>query len=515
LKEKISVLSWERLHTVFSSSEYTASQVSGEMLRQVAGTNQSFVVQGLSPSTTYYFAIKTADEALNWSGISNSPNGTTSAASGGGNEIETFGYDFLDRLTSVSGAYSETYTYNQIGNMMSKNGVVYTYGDSAHKHAVTLVGSTSYDYDANGNMTSRGSQTITWDVENRVTSITGGALFIYDGDGRRVKKTENGETILYANKYYERNLTTGVVTTSYYLADKLVAQREGTTLNYIHQDHLTGTSVISNSTGSFVSSISYFPFGTTRAGSVPTDKKFTGQRLDNTDLYYYGARYYDPTIGRFISPDTIVPNPVNPQSLNRYTYCLNNPLKYVDPSGHQEGKPVNPYTIDPILLTGISREGWQRLVDEYDAWLVSLRPTETEKPQPSFPNPKISSSMPYFDVKPWDYVITIGVSTITKYFGLAGCFLMLLSLEGDTNPAITHQPTYPGDDPTVAPEGYGWKGKPGTLPGDPEGSYYNPDTHEVLRPNLDHPAPKGPHWDWKDPWGNWWRLKPDGTIEPH
>jgi hypothetical protein len=45
------------------------------------------------------------------------------------------------------------------------------------------------------------------------------------------------------------------------------------------------------------------------------------------------ARYYDPTIGRFISPDTIVPAPANPQSLNRYSYCLNNPLKYVDPSG--------------------------------------------------------------------------------------------------------------------------------------------------------------------------------------
>ncbi len=63
-------------------------------------------------------------------------------------------------------------------------------------------------------------------------------------------------------------------------------------------------------------------------------KKFTGQRLDGTGLYYYGARYYDPNIGRFISADSIVPDPMNPQSLNRYSYCLNNPLKYTDPSGH-------------------------------------------------------------------------------------------------------------------------------------------------------------------------------------
>ncbi|MFC1986548.1 RHS repeat-associated core domain-containing protein, partial [Chloroflexota bacterium] len=61
-----------------------------------------------------------------------------------------------------------------------------------------------------------------------------------------------------------------------------------------------------------------------------------GQRLDDTGLYYYGARYYDVEIGRFISADTIVPDYTNPQALNRYSYVLNNPLKYTDPSGHQE-----------------------------------------------------------------------------------------------------------------------------------------------------------------------------------
>jgi RHS repeat-associated protein len=76
--------------------------------------------------------------------------------------------------------------------------------------------------------------------------------------------------------------------------------------------------------------------GSTRPNSaiLLTDKKFTGQRLDQTGLYYYGARYYDAGIGRFISPDTIAPNPMNPQSLNRYSYCLNNPLRYKDPTGH-------------------------------------------------------------------------------------------------------------------------------------------------------------------------------------
>ncbi|MFC1981834.1 RHS repeat-associated core domain-containing protein, partial [Chloroflexota bacterium] len=84
-------------------------------------------------------------------------------------------------------------------------------------------------------------------------------------------------------------------------------------------------------------SLKYYPYGDRRnsTGDLGTDKLFTGQRLDDTGLYYYGARYYDPTIGRFISADTIVPNPANPQAFNRYSYALNNPLKYIDPTGHQ------------------------------------------------------------------------------------------------------------------------------------------------------------------------------------
>ena len=163
------------------------------------------------------------------------------------------------------------------------------------------------------------------------------STFIYNGDGVRVKKSEGGQIILYINGYYEKNLTTGNVTTYYYLGDRLVAMRQSTTLTYIHQDHLTGTSVVSDSTGALVSSIKYYPFGECRnsQGNPGTDKLFTGQRLDGTGLYYYGARYYDPAIGRFISADIIVQKPGNPQSLNRYSYCVNNPLKYIDPSGHE------------------------------------------------------------------------------------------------------------------------------------------------------------------------------------
>jgi RHS repeat-associated protein len=207
------------------------------------------------------------------------------------------------------------------------------------------VGATSYSYDANGNMltddngtvTTTDDRTIIWDVENRPKSIAKDGVtttFVYDGDGNRVKQTVGGVTTTYVNKYFEK--TGDNVTTSYYLGSKLIAVRTGTTLSYILQDHLGSTSGSANSSGALASTLLYYSFGATRAstGTSPTGKKFTGQRLDSTGLYYYNARYYDPSIGRFISPDSIVPDWKNPQTWNKYSYVLNNPLKYTDESGH-------------------------------------------------------------------------------------------------------------------------------------------------------------------------------------
>ncbi|MBI4199644.1 MAG: hypothetical protein HY535_04130 [Chloroflexi bacterium] len=152
-------------------------------------------------------------------------------------------------------------------------------------------------------MTTRGSQAIAWDVPNRVTAVSGGARFVYDGDGNRVKKLEGGQTVHYANRYYEKNVTTGVVTTYYYLGERLVALRKGTALEYVHQDHLGGSLVSTDGTGAQVSSLRYKPFGEARTsnGTLGTDRKFTGQRLDGTGLYFYNARYYDANLGRFVS----------------------------------------------------------------------------------------------------------------------------------------------------------------------------------------------------------------------
>ncbi len=151
-----------------------------------------------------------------------------------------------------------------------------------------------------------------------------------------MKKTEGGETTVFVNGYYQKNVTTGTVTKYYYLGGRMVAVKEGATLRYVHQDHLGSSSVATGSAGSTVGTQKYKPFGETRSssGSFGTDKKFTGQRLDGTGLYFYNARYYDVALGRFVSADTIVPSMVNPQALNRYAYVLNNPLRFTDPTGH-------------------------------------------------------------------------------------------------------------------------------------------------------------------------------------
>ena len=81
----------------------------------------------------------------------------------------------------------------------------------------------------------------------------------------------------------------------------------------------------------------YYPYGEPRLtpGTMYTDKLFTGQReITGLGIYHYGARFYSPKLGRFLSPDTIIPGTGNPQAFNRYSYVLGNPMKYTDPTGH-------------------------------------------------------------------------------------------------------------------------------------------------------------------------------------
>ena len=271
-------------------------------------------------------------------------------------QTQTFAYDELDRLLSsnvtggTNGIYAEGYTYEtSTGNLKTKgNGTpnTYTY-DTTHKHAVaSLSNGNSYGYDDNGNMTSRhvleGTTfkdfTLNYDAENRLVSVTGAATanFYYDADGKQVKATVNGTTTVYVGNHYE--VKSGVVSKYYFAGATRLAVRTGTTLSYLLSDHLGSSSVTTDANGVKSASALYKAFGETRytLGNLGTDYKFTGQREEAAlGIYYFNARWYDGSLGRFLSPDTTIPQSQGTQAYDRYAYVNNNPIKLVDINGHE------------------------------------------------------------------------------------------------------------------------------------------------------------------------------------
>ncbi len=202
-----------------------------------------------------------------------------------------------------------------------------------------------------------------YNAENQLVEVKKNSVvmtaFVYDGDGRQVKATVNGVTTLYVGGHYE--IKGNEVSKYYFAGAGRIAMRryvipQTMTLNYLLSDHLGSTSLVTDNTGTLVSEARYKPCplaGMLREGEVRyswikpdlnttpayelTKYTFTGQRseVDSFGLMFYNARWYDGAIGRFAQADSIVPNQYNSQSLDRYGYVLNNPLRYTYPSGHR------------------------------------------------------------------------------------------------------------------------------------------------------------------------------------
>lgn len=124
-------------------------------------------------------------------------------------------------------------------------------------------------------------------------------------------------------------------------------QKQLPLLKNANTDHLSGSNIDTDETGKVVEMADYYPFGALRLDHTTTayrnPYKFTGKELDgDSGLYYYSARYYNAEIGRFISQDPWEGDLKDPQSLNRYSYVRNNPLRYIDPTGQ--------FVVDKSLL---------------------------------------------------------------------------------------------------------------------------------------------------------------------
>ncbi|OGS15764.1 MAG: hypothetical protein A2251_08760 [Elusimicrobia bacterium RIFOXYA2_FULL_47_53] len=199
--------------------------------------------------------------------------------------------------------------------------------------------------DSNGNHVISNNRWIKYDYDNRPIKVVNAdgtsEEYTYDYSGQRVTKqqlnasgVEQSKTT-YIGTVYEK--TGGNATKNIYANGKLIATKKNTgELNYYHSDHLGSTNLLTDGSGNVVSTTTYTPYGAMyQASGTSASRKYTGQIFDSgTGLYYYNARYYDPQMGIFITPDTIVPRPYDPQSLNRYAYCRNNPINYIDPSGN-------------------------------------------------------------------------------------------------------------------------------------------------------------------------------------
>ncbi len=153
-----------------------------------------------------------------------------------------------------------------------------------------------------------------------------------------------GTTTIYPSKYYN---TDGTIPTKHiFAAEQLIVTILGSgasaTVHTVATDHLTGSNVVTNSSGAIEELMDYYPYGGIRldekAGTFSEQRKFAGHELDvDTGLSYMNARYYDAGIGRFVSQDpqfiSVTSDLTNPQDWNSYSYARNNPLINIDPDG--------------------------------------------------------------------------------------------------------------------------------------------------------------------------------------
>jgi RHS repeat-associated protein len=287
---------------------------------------------------------------------------------------ESYSYDALDRLVSTTGPASKTYQYDDLGNIASKSDVpgYYYYPATGKVHATISAGGTAYTYDANGNMATGGAKTFTWTSFNMPASITMGAAsysWAYDGDRNRVKFTTPSETTTYFGEGsllpYEKSVAGGLTEHRHriFAGGRLVAQyaqrSDGTsTTAFAYRDHLDSTALISDSSSAVVERLSYDAHGKRRFSNgaddpsntlrgATSDFGFTGhEHLDDLGLIHMNGRLYEPKLGRFLSADPVYADAIIPQSLNRYSYVLNNPFKFVDPTGYRPKKVKKTLRID-------------------------------------------------------------------------------------------------------------------------------------------------------------------------
>jgi|GEM_PF-1516109 len=263
--------------------------------------------------------------------------------------IQTYTYDSLNRIKDAkemigtTQTWKQTFTYDRYGNRRFDVANTTTIPTGCAEAVCNpqidantnkLVG---YQFDNAGNTkVDANGQTFTYDSENKQVAVTNSngtvGEYSYDGDGKRVKKVvPNGETTIFV---YDANSN---LVAEY---STIVEPQATAKISYLTNDHLGSPRITTDALGQIVSRRDFKPFGEeisrTNYGSDSVRQKFTGYERDNeTNLDFAKARMYSSSLGRFSAADPLFESQkvLQPQSQNRYSYVLNNPLKFVDPSG--------------------------------------------------------------------------------------------------------------------------------------------------------------------------------------
>jgi RHS repeat-associated protein len=322
------------------------------------------------------------DLGLALDGVSNvveitSPTGTFLGAA--------FTYDALGRLTSASGdrfgGFAASYAYDLRGNLTSKTstdaGSPVNVGAITYRtdrvHAVDSVGGEVFAYDDAGNLIDDGVYTYDYDAHGMLTSVSAGGAAVmtnvYDHAQRRAVKDSPAGGDVYYFPEAGLEIRGGVSVKHVSFAGRKVMRLTGTfatpaagsaAVRFFATDHLGSPTLVFDPLGAVVERYASHPHGEDNdapfvasghaadfhpAGDPASvlEHRFQGREINAEDgTYDFGARVYRPDLGRFMSPDSIIPDPGSSQSWNRYAFAHNNPIGFIDPSGHSETSTTKP-----------------------------------------------------------------------------------------------------------------------------------------------------------------------------
>jgi len=289
--------------------------------------------------------------------------------------VTDYGYDAASELTSLeykrlgnvignlAYEYDAAGRRTKIGGSFARTGLPQPMPTATYNGAnqLTQRGSATLTYDFNGNLIGDGSNVYGWNTRNKLVSITGSvnASFQYDAFGRRISKTSNGTSFGYlhdgANVVQQLSGTTPVANLLTGGIDEVFTRTDAAGTRCLLSAHLRSVLSLTDDNGALLTQYTYEPFGQTIVtGTSSTNSvQYTGRENDDTGLYFYRARYYSPTLQRFISEDPIG---FRSGEMNLYSYVNNNPMNSFDSFGLDDqepdhGGPVNPPEVTAKEIT--------------------------------------------------------------------------------------------------------------------------------------------------------------------